>query len=61
MTFALDGPELEGQASPERLGRGNHFGTWQVTGFGQLLGIQARQLRQEQKEAPAAGEEASGH
>jgi hypothetical protein len=34
---------------------GDHFGTWQASGLGQLFHLQAHQVGHEQEQPPASG------
>ena len=57
MALALDGPELERQASAQGMLGRDHLGTGQARGAGQLLGLQAHQIGDEQEKPATAGGE----
>ena len=53
MALALDGPELEGQTSAQRVLGRDQLGTGQSGSMGQAAGPQAHQIGDEQKKPPA--------
>jgi hypothetical protein len=54
MALALEGPQLQGQARAQGMGRGDHLGAGQAADLGQHVQVQSGQQRQEQKQATAA-------
>ena len=40
MAAPFDGPELEGQTTPQGVFGRNHFGSWQMSRLGQLIQLQ---------------------
>src|SRR5712691_608042 len=61
MAFSLNRPELERQATSQGMIGGDHLGTWQPSGLGQLLRLQTYQVGDEQEQpAATSGEGARG-
>ena len=60
VALALDGPELEREGREQRLGCGNGLGAWQRGGGRELRDREPDQVRHEEEEAAAGGDELAG-